>query len=943
MEKKKVAKRTRKINKKDKKDKKANIEKSNNGKKVKFSKRHPKIALAIRLTILITIITIVVGTGIVIGMLYGMWGSEDFQINEDELVISGNSFIYDSDGKVLAELSGDENRKVITIDEMSQYLPKAYVAIEDERFYEHNGVDIKRTGGAIFTYITHRGNSNFGGSTITQQLVKNITQEKERNGIEGITRKIKEWAKAMKLEEMLEKDQILELYLNVIFIGGGKNYHGVEVGAEYYFNKTAKDLSLVECAFMAGINNAPNAYTPYGENGYEKNENKKNKINNRTKVVLKKMLELGYINQEEYENACKEVEEGLKFEQGARTGKIYSYHTDATISKVISDIAEAKNWTRDYASTYVYGGGLKIYSTQNTEIQNKIEKVMQEDGQKYAQKSQETKDEDGNFVQSQAATVVIDNETGYAVGLVGGLGEKVESRGLNRATQSPRQTGSSIKPIADVLPALEEGLVTASTMYNDCATDFGANYKPKDEGAYRGVISLRSAITTSQNIPFVKIMAELTNPVATTYLKKMGITSLDSVNDVGLPLAIGGLYNGITTFEMAGAYATIENNGVYREPLLYTKIEDSSGNVILEKEQKTTEVCSEQNAYILKDLLKSVVEAGNGTATYCKISGIDMAAKTGTTNNHYDRWMCGFTNYYTTATWYGYDKNEYVRSNWRSPAGQIYKAVMDSLHAGKAKSTFEKPDGIVSINVCNHTGLRATDKCAETHYEIFVKGKEPKECDEASSAAEICASSGLLATEYCPEVTTQYFSYFVEKERLGLWTNLTNDNKNKPTEKCREHTLENSAENLTPTIALVGDEKVTLKVGETYTEKGAKATDKIDGEITNKIQISGSVNTSKAGTYTITYTVKNSKEITATKQRTVVVEEKEKPTKNTEKTNTTTDNKAETPTNPKETTSSEENKSTENKPTENKPTENNSAENTTSPAEVPANSEKTDN
>ena len=341
--------------------------------KSKFSQKHPKLSITLKLGIVLILAVIVIAAGIVVGMLYGMWG-QDFEISEEELKVAGNSILYDSAGNVLAELKGDENRKVIKLEDMAEYLPKAYVAIEDERFYDHDGVDYKRTGAAIVTYILHRGSSSYGGSTITQQLVKNITNEKAKTGKEGITRKVKEWAKAFQIEKMLSKDQILEMYLNVIFVGE-KNC-GVEVGAEYYFNKTAKDLNLEECAFLAGINNRPNYYNPYGEKKYGKDETKTKEINNRTKTVLKKMLDLGYIDQEKYDEASKKVEDGLKFKKGTTKGSIYSYHTDATIAQVITDLVNEKGWSEEYATTYVYGGGLKIYSTQNTEVQETIENTM---------------------------------------------------------------------------------------------------------------------------------------------------------------------------------------------------------------------------------------------------------------------------------------------------------------------------------------------------------------------------------------------------------------------------------------------------------------------------------------------------------------------------------------------------------------------------------------
>ena len=891
-------------------------------KKEKFSSKHPRITLAIRILLLVILMVTVIGAGVVVGMLYGVWGQE-FEITEEELIIKGNSVVLDTNGEVIAELSGDENRKIITLEEMPNNLINAYVSIEDERYYNHSGVDFKRTAAAIVTYVFNSGSSSFGGSTITQQLVKNITQDKEDTGLAGVTRKVKEWAKAYQIERMLSKQQILELYLNIIFVGGD-NY-GVEAGAQYYFNKSASKLSLEECAFLAGINNAPNSYNPYGDSKYGKDQEKTDKINNRTKTVLAKMLELGNISQEDYDSACAKVDEGLKFKSAKKNKTQYSYHTEATISQLIKDIMEEKNWSEEYATTYVYGGGLTIYSTQDSDVQADMEEVMEENGSDYTIKSRKTKDEDGEYVTSQAAMVVIDNETGYVAGCVGELGKKSTTRGLNRATQTVRQTGSSIKPLADLLPGLEEGIITPATLYYDNATVFtgdytSGEYKPKNQLGYRGLINLRQAVTRSQNIPFVKVMAELTPPVAREYLKKMGITSLDDEQDNGLSLAIGGLYKGISPLEMAGAYATIANDGVYREPLFYTKVEDSKGNVVIEPEQKTEEVCSPQTAYVLKDMLVSVVKDSGATASYCALSGIDVAAKTGTTNNDYDRWLCGFTNYYSGATWYGFDINEEVRYSGTNPAGQIYRDVMKLLHEDKDKSKFEKPDGVITIKVCNSTGLKATSKCRSTHKEIVIEGKEPEECSESSKGVKVCTETDLLANKYCPKTITKYASSKVPKEGLGLWktSGYSSSSTKLPTKTCTVHNKNNttsnendeeeetSSKNSKPTIKLKGSSSMTLNVGDTYTERGATASDKTDGDLTDEIQISGSVNTSKAGTYTVTYTVTNSQNKTTTVTRTIKVKEKETSNSNTNttdssKTNTTSDN----------TTSSEEKNTTD--------------------------------
>lgn len=850
--------------------------------KKKFTKKHPKIAMILRILLLIVIIIAVIGTGILVGMLYGGWG-DDFEITKEELVIgSSNSIILDKDGNKLAELSGDENRKIIKLDQMPQNLKNAYVAIEDERFYKHSGVDFKRTAAAVVQYVLHSGKSSFGGSTITQQLVKNITKDDEKTGIEGILRKVKEWAKAYQIERMLSKDQILELYLNIIFVGGSNNL-GVEVGAEYYFNKPASDLDLAECAFLAGINNSPNSYNPYGE------KDNTEKIKNRTKTVLNKMKELGMIKQEEYDEAVKKVEEGLKFQKAENMGSIYSYHTDAAIAQVIEDVAKEKGISKSLASTYVYSSGLTIYSTQDSALQSKMDEVMVNNSSSYTRKSKQVEG-----ATSQSAMVIIDNTTGYVVGVKGGLGEKNESRGLNRATQSPRQTGSSIKPLTSLVPGINEGVITPATIYDDNSTDFGIKgWTPKDYNAFKGLVSVRSAITTSQNIPFIKIVAELTPAKSAEYLEKMGVTSLSETDkQVLAATSIGGFSNGITPLEMAGAYATIANNGTYRKPLFYTKVTDSDGNTVLEAKQDTEQVISEQAAYVIKDLLKSVVQSG--TATYCKISGIDVAAKTGTTNNNYDKWLCGFTNYYTAATWYGFDQNEEVTGS-TNVAGRIWAAVMSKVHEGKDKTTFERPSGIVTETICRQSGRKATSKCTDTYQEIFIEGKVPDECNGHANSAEVCSETGLLANEFCPNKVTKYYSYTVDKEKLGLWKTNSSIPTNPPTTYCTTHNASNGAnsnknQNSEPTIILNGDSHITLNVGDTYTEQGATAKDDKDGDISSKISISGSVNTSKAGKYTITYTVKNSSGKTVTKTRTITVKEnKKEPEEDKPSTNTIVD------------------------------------------------------
>ena len=470
--------------------------------KVKFKYKHPKIALALKIILITFILLFVIGAGVLIGLFSGALG-EDFSINITELVLDDNSVIVDTEGNILAQLSGDENREVITLEEMSPYLPKAYIAIEDERFRTHHGVDIKRTGKAILSFVTNFGKSTAGGgSTITQQVVKNVTQDKDTRGVEGVVRKLKEWVKAYQIEEVLSKDQILELYLNLIFIGGKEN-RGVEIGSQYYFNKSAKDLSIAECAFLAGINHSPNRYSPYSGNDVTE------KITKRTKTVLSQMKKLGYVTQEEYDGAKAEVEAGFKFENGAK-GNVYSSHTDALISQVINQIMEEKQISQNAAETYLYSSGLKIYSTQISSIQTVMEEEVKKD--KYLVESDTTKDRDDVApIYAQAAMVVIEPSTGKVVGCVGQLGEKTTSRGQNRATQSTRSTGSAFKPLSTIIPGIEEGVITAATIYDDTRTIFNKGtaqeYKPKNYNGFSTLMTIRNATTPSQNIQFIKAVA----------------------------------------------------------------------------------------------------------------------------------------------------------------------------------------------------------------------------------------------------------------------------------------------------------------------------------------------------------------------------------------------------------------------------------------------------
>lgn len=663
----------------------------------------------IKKIIIMVIIIVIVILAIMLGISAYNWK----QITID-MFANKNSVVLDSDGNVIAELGSERKKIKVQNEDMPEDLKNAYVSIEDERYYRHHGVDVKRTGSAIINYVIHMGKSSFGGSTITQQLVKNLTGDNS----DSVFRKVKEWWKAYLLECYFSKEEILDMYLNVIYVG--PNIYGVGAGSQYYFSKDVQELSLAECAFLAGINNSPNSYNPFDDE-----TNNTEKLTNRTITVLDKMLELEYITEEEHNTAVSEVNNGLQFRQGTveASDGIYSYHTDALISEITQDIADKKNITEDFATNYLYLGGLTINSTQNSSIQDETETELNK--RQYNIASRES------GAPAQAAMVIIDHQTGQVAACVGGLGEKDTARGLNRATQSTRQTGSAIKPLAVLVPGIDNKKFTAATIYSDVETTFEGNYAPENYNDYLGQITVRRAVESSQNIPFVKMMEEIGIKTSISYLKDMGITTLTK-KDESLSLALGGLDKGITPLEMAVAYATIANDGVYIEPTFYTEITNQSGKKIVEAKPESHRVFSEQVAYILKEILTQPVKGANGTATYCSISGIDVAAKTGTTDENYDRWLCGFTPYYTAATWFGYDQNETIYFNRQNPAGIIWANVMRNIHSGLANAIFEKPSWIQTETICANSGKIANSGCTNTYEEYFLWGTKPDNCTKHS-------------------------------------------------------------------------------------------------------------------------------------------------------------------------------------------------------------------
>lgn len=709
----------------------------------------------------------IIGIGVVVGVITGIIDKTESVDLAQLQMLKLTSFVYDSENNEIASIYGDENRVNVTYDKIPKHLIDAVISIEDERFLEHGGVDIKRTAAAIVTYVFNGGKSTFGGSTITQQLIKNTTGDNETKW----TRKIREWYRAISLEHKLSKEDIMESYLNTIYLGAGA--HGVEVAAHTYFNKSVTDINLAEAATLAAIIQLPEGYNPY------RSEEAAEKLKNRKEVVLKKMLELGKITQEEYDEA---IAYEIKYEKGAvATGTKYSYYVDAVIEAVVEDLMEQRNVTRELALQMLYNNGYKIYTPQVASVQKSIDSA-------FANKKWFYTDKKGEFM--QAGMVVIDNATGNVVGLCGGAGEKSTDRGFNRATQAKRQPGSSFKPIAAYGPAFEKGVSYPGMGYDDSQITIG-DWTPKNYyGYFNGYVSARNAINQSMNIPAVRAMQSVGVEYAKKFAENLGISTFTK-NDNSLSMALGGLDQGATVLEMAGAYATFANGGLYIKPKLYTKVLDSEGKEILSTKTTAQRVMKDTTAYLITDCLKTVVTSGTGTST--KIGGgIDAAGKTGNSNDDKDQWFVGYTPYYTAAVWNGYDTPKSISRPYPYTCMRVYTDVMRAIHKGLEAKTFTKPSGIITASVCTASGKMPTEACERyggvVKTEIFASGTVPTESCSVHKLASICKQTGKVATPYCPQVEDRAFITRDENPKVKPrdWSRmLTKDT-------CTVHTSSNS-------------------------------------------------------------------------------------------------------------------------------------------------------
>lgn len=741
------------------------------GKESKPKKKKRKIVWKVfKIIFFVGLALFIVGVGIVLYVLNDII-SETSTIDYSQLKnLKLTTTILDSTGAQLGTVNSGENRLLADYEDLPKYLVNAVVAIEDERFWTHFGVDIKRTGAAVVTFVLNRGDSSFGGSTITQQLVKNITEDNETSW----KRKIREWYRAIMLEKNLEKEDILESYLNKIYFGAGAN--GVEMAAQTYFAKNVKDLNLAESACLAASIQLPEVTNPY--NG-EKN---KERLIDRQRVVLNKMLEIGSITQAEYDEA---IAYELVFKKGqiASTAEVQSYGRDAVWKAVAQDLAEAMGVTYEVARDMIASNGYTIYSTIDPKVQAVIDKQA-------ANKKYFYKDKNGDMM--QCAMIVLDNKTGNVVGMLGGVGTKT-GLDYNRAIDSQLQPGSTFKPIISYGPAFELGESYPGKGIDDVPINING-YKPKNwYGYYYGYVTARQAINQSMNVPAVKTLASIDMDYAMRFATNMGITTLSKANKY-LSIALGSA--NVKVIDMAAAYATMANGGVYTEPKLYTKVLDHEGNVVLTNEVKFTKVMSATTAYMLTDCLVDVVKTGTGTSANFN-KNMDIAGKTGNTNDDKDQWFAGYTPYYTAVVWNGYDNPKTIGrrttlGTYPYTSTVVFTNVMKEIHKGLEALKFTKPKGIVEATICTVSGLVATDACkADTRgvvkKEIFASGNVPTDTCEVHKLVEVCAVSKKLPTEFCVLYEEGLVeNSYITREKPN--TKTKDKNYVEPTETCTLHT-----------------------------------------------------------------------------------------------------------------------------------------------------------
>lgn len=629
---------------------------------------------------LFTFLVIGILTAFIFGSLFLSYVKNDIMTSDETILnletmpVNLSSTIYYKDPETGAytewvTLQNTENREWVSNEDIPEKFKNAFISIEDQRFREHPGVDIKRTVAACLNVLT--GKSVFGGSTITQQLIKNLTNDRDVT----VKRKVTEICRAIMLEQRYSKDEILEWYMNIIYFGHGR--YGIGAAAEYYYDKAVPELSLAEMCSIAGITNNPSKYDPYV---YPDNNLQ------RRKLILDKMVELGHISSWEAEKAKNEVLTLAEHTSQERNGTVvYPYYVDAVIEDVIQYFQDSSGVSEQQATNMLYYGGYEVYTCVDMNIQNKMDAIYQN-----PENIPQTKD--GRNLQS--SMVVIDPYTGDIVGLEGGVGEKKIARGLNWATSSlgRRPPGSSIKPIAVYAPAIDHELVSPNTYLLD--SDYveleGTDWLPKNDGGQtNGWVTIRQGVVKSLNIISAQVLDKLTPTTSYQFLTDNLQMNLEAADCDYSPLATGQLTIGTTAREMASAYTIFPSGGSFRKGRTFSLIKDSRGEVIFENSSSPTPAITEKTAYWMTDILQDAVK--NGTGRGARLSSMPCAGKTGTTTDAKDRWFVGYTPYYVGAVWTGFSKPAKINISG-NPAANVWNQVMTSIHEGLEYKDFPVPE-----------------------------------------------------------------------------------------------------------------------------------------------------------------------------------------------------------------------------------------------------------
>lgn len=699
------------------------------------------------------------------------------------------SFIYDSQGNLITDYKGTEDRIMVSIDEIPEMLQNAFIAVEDARFYEHNGVDVKRIVGALVANFT--SGSTQGGSTITQQLIKQTVLSSEQS----YKRKLQEAYLAMELETRYTKKQILESYLNTIFLGG--SYYGVRVAAYGYFGKSLDQLTLRECAMLAGLTRSPNYYNPRS-NFYTRNTEGSSTpdiTNNRTDYVLRQMRENGLITAQQY-NAALDRSTASVLEKSPASTDMYAYphYVEYAISDVVDTFLDLNGLEDTSANRYAMEnklrtGGYSVYLCLDTEIQEIVEETLA-NWSSYprlrdpSDKVYQSRNSDGTYTeieQPQAAACVFDYRTGELKAIVGGRYKPTTRKTLNRASGMTMPVGSSIKPLTVYAPAIDLGASPASIAYNmpvpisGWKDSSGKDSWPKNYGGggYKGPQSFRSALRNSYNTAAAQILMTYVGVSRSVeYLHLMGIPD-KNINADPFGLALGS--SGLTPVQMAVAFGTIANKGVYQQPLSFSRIVDSNGNVVVDmhQQQDRHQVFKPSTAYLVVDMLKEAVQSGTGTKA--KISSQVVAGKTGTNSDSKGVFFAGMTGWYSGSVWIGHDNYKALSSKATggNAAAPLWQSFMEKIHKAKNLDSREIIDGtpsdynLVRVTTCGVSGQLATDACYndvngyKTITDYWSADSVPTAYCSMHKSVSVCTESGLLATDYCP-------SYSVETRGIVL-------------------------------------------------------------------------------------------------------------------------------------------------------------------------------